>query len=40
MPGLGPGIHAIVYFIFSWMAGPSPAMTDYFTASILSSPPI
>ena len=40
MPGHEPGIRATVCFI-SWMAGPSPAMTlNYFTRSILSSPPI
>jgi hypothetical protein len=27
MPGLVPGIHAIVCFINAWMAGTSPAMT-------------
>jgi hypothetical protein len=27
MPGLAPGIHAVVRFITAWMAGTSPAMT-------------
>jgi hypothetical protein len=27
MPGLVPGIHAVVCFIAAWMAGTSPAMT-------------
>ena len=28
MPGLGPGIHVFLAMAFSWMAGPSPAMTS------------
>jgi len=29
MPGLVPGIHAVVRFGAAWMAGTSPAMTGW-----------
>jgi hypothetical protein len=30
MPGLVPGIHVFLVAAKTWMAGPSPAMTNHF----------
>jgi hypothetical protein len=35
MPGLDPGIHALLAALLSWMAGTSPAMTIFGFARVI-----
>ncbi len=37
MPGLDPGIHALIYQGRTWMAGTSPAMTEFVARAVTSS---